>query len=1422
MAINREIMFILRMRNEARAEIQSFVSDIRSLQTQMGTFPSMPVYRNGNVPIPTAPVANTPNIATGVNSAANDPAVMAERAAQILLRSTTDAAAIRQRSESLAAESVARVNRTRQKTDDDSASLLLRTTTKASNDTMAATQRTDDRRTANILKNIQNEDTANDKRLSNNTASLLRDAAKRTETDTKQTNDLANAEHKRLEMSATQQNTRELSALTTAQRIDDLKRVTDTRTTEIAQRTADTTAAIAKRASASADAITLNGVTRDAAITNRAALAAADATSRATTKNNNETLIATTKVAGLSATNTSENILKQLKAANERVIRATQAQADMDARQIKQQQILQQNAAAFQTAQLRRDAESAAKIAYNNSNGWSGGGNGGGGGGRGGSGGGGNGSFGGMFSGSNSPAEYAKAMGILALEAGLAYFAIEKLKEGFVAFLQAGDRITGSTRQLSTALRISGDQATEVYNKLQAGAEKTGTDITETTRSFVRFSMATRELGKTSDDVIDFTNTLHQLALISGTSTHYANLAFVQLAEGMSIGRLQGQHFKALMSDFPAVMNALGEATHKTTGQLQEMAHAGQLTPEFLFNGIRKAGESIHETVANMPVTLEQAIGKSISAISNMMGQIDQKIGSSKFLSKYLSSFSDSVERASQNINPDINRQIENLSDKLKTVETSATRLQDSQARAKYQTPAPNSPGSRSSLEALAARDAASDGLPNYLSAPKNREDQIKAIRQQMTALESLSEATRMNTQAEADARKVAGDHQKIVDGVTTAMGDETKATLKTKEEIGFLEQALREAGDTGEAFGFKTSVIGDRLDFLRGKIEPLTAVLASMSTELKQADADAGGKIAGAISKRYEEMKKNLHGGEVDANALGMITEQETAIAASRATPQIRKDQEQLELAKARLRDKDGRTGGKYERETQVEINYQNNVRDVGEGPAKIKRTLELQTAEVNTAAANIGGGERAANALSDQKLKTREAQQALEAFIATGNKGATMARLMGEAQLEASKETRHSTGETEAQTSALLALKVAAEIAIGGLTMKKAIASDRETIKELDEELSLSKLSNAERTRAIALLHLQREASKQAPLNPELQKERVDVGMVALDKKQEAEAKARIQDKLDGYKEEISLMGLTKNALEEEKAVRFTIDELRKRGIKSDSEDATKQKEYTEEVKATRDAILQLQAARREKQGDGLAGFSAGLKDLQTDSENVFDKMKGLATNTFSSMSDALSTFAMTGKLNFASFATSIIKDMIRIAAQQALVGVLKAGISLLAGPSTAGTSVGSAEPLTGMVSGGGSAFANGGIMDGDGARNLRKYANGGIANSPQTAIFGEGDRPEAYVPLPDGRHIPVKMTGAHGGGNVTHIHNVTNHTTMNVTNGGSGSESNDHNKTMQDAMLQLNSALDARMTDYAYKAKRPGGSNNVNRNY
>lgn len=104
----------------------------------------------------------------------------------------------------------------------------------------------------------------------------------------------------------------------------------------------------------------------------------------------------------------------------------------------------------------------------------------------------------------------------------------------------------------------------------------------------------------------------------------------------------------------------------------------------------------------------------------------------------------------------------------------------------------------------------------------------------------------------------------------------------------------------------------------------------------------------------------------------------------------------------------------------------------------------------------------------------------------------------------------------------------------------------------------------------------------------------------------------------------------------------------------------------------------------------------------------------------------------------------------------------------------------------------------FAMGGIMTGSGPLKLRRYANGGIASSPQLAMFGEGSRPEAYVPLPDGRTIPVTMKNGGGGVNVS----------VNVDASGSSVEGDGAQAN------QLGKVIGIAVQQELIKQKRPGG--------
>lgn len=155
-----------------------------------------------------------------------------------------------------------------------------------------------------------------------------------------------------------------------------------------------------------------------------------------------------------------------------------------------------------------------------------------------------------------------------------------------------------------------------------------------------------------------------------------------------------------------------------------------------------------------------------------------------------------------------------------------------------------------------------------------------------------------------------------------------------------------------------------------------------------------------------------------------------------------------------------------------------------------------------------------------------------------------------------------------------------------------------------------------------------------------------------------------------------------------------------------------------------------------------------------------------------------------------------------------QTLLSGVLGAVGMAVAGAFTGGNPM-AIQAVGQMTSMAGGKFASGGVMTSSGPMPLEKYAKGGIAREPQLALYGEGRKPEAYVPLPDGRSIPVSMSG--GGGNVNNVSvnvSVTGGQAQTQTSSAGGKDQSEEQARMLGAVIS--NAVKQEMLNQ----QRPGG--------
>lgn len=238
--------------------------------------------------------------------------------------------------------------------------------------------------------------------------------------------------------------------------------------------------------------------------------------------------------------------------------------------------------------------------------------------------------------------------------------------------------------------------------------------------------------------------------------------------------------------------------------------------------------------------------------------------------------------------------------------------------------------------------------------------------------------------------------------------------------------------------------------------------------------------------------------------------------------------------------------------------------------------------------------------------------------------------------------------------------------------------------------------------------------------------------------------------------------------------------------------------------EVKRRIEAAAQAMVDLKDKSKGFKEQFADGIKSMG----DLTGNLANVAVSAFTSMSDKLHEFVVTGKASFSDFAQSLLSDLSRIFIRFAmfkLIGSLIPGLGPFLGFKNGGVVKGMTPPTTlpdsvSLIAANGMAFAKnkivpyakGGIV---GSPTLFKYASGG---ADRFGLMGEAG-PEAIMPLRRGANgkLGVEASGSSMG-------NIT----VNVDASGSSVQGDAGQGN------QLGQALGIAIQQELMKQQRPGG--------
>jgi tape measure domain-containing protein len=892
--------------------------------------------------------------------------------------------------------------------------------------------------------------------------------------------------------------------------------------------------------------------------------------------------------------------------------------------------------------------------------------------------------------------------------------------------------------KIASTLRITNTEATDSFSKLYAGLRPTGVGLKELEQIFVGFNVAARVSGATAEETRN---------------------AMIQLKQSLVSGVAQGDELRSILEQAPALGQAVADQLSKlgtfgkvTRSQLKELGSEGKITTDVLIEALKQLGdtelpklEASFNTGSQAVTDLQNAVNKLQVALGNAFGPIALDLirgfttlvnGAADAMERFNTSRMDRGQQIATN-----EQAFRNAAKKIYGDETmgglisflnSEFRAQYEQERQRLIAGAQKGPAlPEGSGDTREAREAAAAEREATRAAARKKalEDELK-IRQD--AEEKLADAAQRNAEQIADfqretikramelERDLADERLKIERQIA-----DTRTKLQQTLEDRALEaerQRLAAAGLSTEGIETAKEVKEifrrydeQRIENERGAVDAQTDLQRRLE-EFKISVAEGIGKLQEAYARQVstilqdagEKLAEKMKTGAAEAAAtLGGAGGAGGALGPNRLIPgsvgrgQLNAGQLKALALAAGFNDRDASIMAAIAMaESGGRSNAHNNNAATGDNSYGLWQVNMLgRMGPQRRQAFGIGSNEAlfdpAVNASAARKVFESQGFGAWSVF----KSGAYRQFLPQAMRASATPMAPALPPATAPAMAGVTQAGANLSAAQGALSKQQQLANEQQTIAALEQKYGAitDALSRQQEAASNKLRDEVRyfELLKQG-ISPEIAKQRVELeATAAIEQEKLLAMEAELQAKIATLPVDSALRQ------ELEKQVQAIKDRLNLQGqlVNKTLELADAERQAREEREKSEQRAAEIKELYSNIKGtiaEGIiGGIEATIEAAMTGAEDLEDQLKQIAAGVLKQIGSALLRFGLN---------------------------------SLFPG----------------------FGFANGGIMTSSGPAPLKKYSQGGIANRPQLALYGEGSKPEAYVPLPDGRRIPVALQG------------------------------------------------------------------------
>ena len=199
----------------------------------------------------------------------------------------------------------------------------------------------------------------------------------------------------------------------------------------------------------------------------------------------------------------------------------------------------------------------------------------------------------------------------LAAAVGLAFSAREAMNvaDAYTTMVSRLRLVTASEQERTTTLRT-----------LNAIADRTRTQVTDTADLYIKLRQANEGLGFTTAQTADLTEAFGLALKVSGASGATASSAITQFAQAMSKGAATGDEFVTISEAAPEVLRIVQRELGVSRARLLEMREAGELTSKVIGDALLKNLDRLRGQVGDAPRTIADGFVALRNGVIRLLG----------------------------------------------------------------------------------------------------------------------------------------------------------------------------------------------------------------------------------------------------------------------------------------------------------------------------------------------------------------------------------------------------------------------------------------------------------------------------------------------------------------------------------------------------------------------------------------------------------------------------------------------------------------------------------------------------------------------------------------------------------------------------------------------------------------------------------